>query len=196
MIVVDVETTGTEPDKHSVLSIGAVDFGNPDAQFYGECRIWDGAHVDPVALTINGMTEAQVRDPNKKTEGEIIKDFFTWVEDREEFTVAGQNPLFDLGFIKAGAYRNHINYTLAHRSIDQHSLVYFHMIRRGLTPPVHNKHSGLDSDTIMAYVGIPAEPKPHIALNGAKWEAEVFSRLLHEKPLFTEFKGYKIPWIS
>ena len=43
MIVVDVETSGMDAYKHSLLSIGAVDFENPVERFYEECRIWDGA---------------------------------------------------------------------------------------------------------------------------------------------------------
>ncbi len=196
MIVVDVETSGTEPDKHSILSIGAIDFAHPDNQFYEECRIWDGAHIDPEASEFLKLSEAQMKDRLKQTEGELVTRFFAWLEERDEHTIAGQNPMFDLGFIKAAAYRNHLNLTLARRSVDQHSLVYFHMLKRGITPPVMNKHSALDSDTIMAYVGIPAEPKPHVAINGAKWESEAFSRLIHEKSLFNEFKSYKIPWIT
>src|SRR3989344_2493483 len=34
MIVIDVETTGVIPTKHSILSIGAIDFNNPENQFY------------------------------------------------------------------------------------------------------------------------------------------------------------------
>jgi len=48
----------------------------------------------------------------------------------------------------------------------------------------------------MEYVGIPAEPKPHNALRGAKWEAEVFMRLLYNKNLFPEFKEFEIPWLK
>jgi len=39
MIVADIEATGLDPRKHSILSIGAVDFEHPERQFYGECRI-------------------------------------------------------------------------------------------------------------------------------------------------------------
>ena len=34
MIIVDVETTGIDPEKHSIVSIGAVDFSNPSNEFY------------------------------------------------------------------------------------------------------------------------------------------------------------------
>lgn len=196
MIVLDIEATGTDVHKHAILSIGAIDFEHPEQVFNEECRIWDGAHVDPEALKYNGYSEEQIRDPNKQTDEQIIKKLFAWIEQRDERTIAGQNPSFDLGYIRSAAHRYHINSTLAHRSIDQHSIVYAHMIKRGLTPPVAHHHSGIDSDFIMEYVGIPTEPKPHIAINGATWEAEALSRLLYDKPLLSKFEQYPIPWLG
>lgn len=195
MLIVDVETTGTNPQKHSLLSIGAVDFTNPENQFYEECRMWDAAHVEDTALVINGFTREQISDPRKKTEGELVRVFLEWVKNLPEHTIGGQNPSFDIDFIQAAAARNHIDFTLPHRSIDLHSICCFHMIQRGLVPPVANKRSDLNSDKIMTYVGIPAEPKPHIGINGARYEAEAFHRLFHNEYLFQEFKEFPVPWL-
>jgi DNA polymerase III epsilon subunit-like protein len=194
MIVLDIETSGVNPEKHSILSIGAIDFSRSEQVFSEECRIWEGAHIEPESLIINGFTEAQITDPSKKSEEEIVRSFLAWMEEREERTIAGQNPSFDVSFIQAAALRYHLNMPLARRSIDIHSIVYFHMIKRGQTPPLSHHHSGLNSDIIMEYVGIPAEPKPHIAFNGAIWEAEALHRLLYDKPLMSRFEQFKIPW--
>ena len=194
MIVLDVETSGVSPHKNSLLSIGAIDFQNPSNTFYEECRAWDGAHIDHAALAVNGYSMEQAIDPRKKLEADIVRNFFDWVSKATDHTIAGQNPFFDTGFLTAASERGGINFPLAHRIIDLHSITYFHMIRRGATPPLRNSRTDLNSDTIMEYVGIPAEPKPHIALNGAKWEAEAFSRLFHEKSLFPEFEKHPIPW--
>jgi hypothetical protein len=43
MLVLDVEASGTNYEKHSIVSLGALDLRNPENRFYGECRIWDGA---------------------------------------------------------------------------------------------------------------------------------------------------------
>ena len=194
MIIVDVETTGTNPIKNSLASIGAIDFTDPTNRFYEECRVWNGAHIDEEALTINGYTFEKLIDPKKKSERELVTTFLEWIKEKAEHTIGGQNPFFDVGFIQAACGRNHLNFTLAHRTIDLHSITYFHMIREGINPPVEHKRSNLNSDTIMAYVGIPAEPKPHIALNGAIWEAEAFYRLFNNEGLFPEFKKFHIPW--
>lgn len=194
MIIVDVESSGVEPTKHSVLSIGAIDFSNPDNQFYGECRIWNGAHVMDEALAINGFSREEITDKNKQTEESLVKSFLDWVLPLDEHTIAGQNPSFDRDAIHKAAERYHLNWPLAYRTIDLHTACYFHMVKKGIIPPVANKRSDLNSDKIMKYVGIPAEPRPHNALNGAKVATEALSRLLYGKTLLEEFKGYPISW--
>lgn len=194
MLILDVETTGTEAYKHSLVSIGAVDFLNSSRTFYEECRIWDGAHVSPEALAVNGYTEDQIRDPKKQSEGEAVAKFLEWMKESVDHNIAGQNVFFDTAFIIAAAIRNRIDFSIPHRIIDQHSICYAHMIKQGIEPPMKNKRTDLNSDKIMEYVGIPAEPKPHIAINGAIWEAEAFSRLLHNKNLLPQFSQYSIPW--
>lgn len=196
MIVLDIEATGTNPEKHSILSIGAVDFEHPEQIFHEQCRMWDGAHVDPDGLKINGFSEEEIRDPKKQSEEQIVKKFFAWLEDKEERTIMGLHPSFDTGFLQAAASRYNLNFPIAKRTIDMHSIVYAHMIGRGLKTPVEHHHSAIHSDFIMEYVGIPTEPKPHVALNGAIWEAEALQRLLYEKPLLAQFEKYDIPWLA
>ncbi len=196
MIVIDVETSGTNPTKHSILSIGAIDSLHPEEQFYEECRMWDGAHIDERALEVNGFSREEITLQSKQSEGELIAQFLRWIELREEITPAGQTPLFDLGFIQNAAGRAGENYNLPHRSIDLHSITFAHMIRRGIIPPVFNKRTDLNSDKIMDYVGIPPEPRPHKAINGALWELEAFSRILFDKSILPEFNKYPIPWVK
>ena len=193
MIVVDVETTGLDPKKHSIVSIGAVDFSKPENQFYQECRIWDGAKVSPEALEVNGFSEEEVRDPHKKTLEEVIKGFFKWVEKLPEKTIAGQDPSFDKGFLKASAERCGIEWTLGHRTVDLHSICYFHHLKKGINPPTKEGRTALNLDKIANYVGLPEEPKPHNALTGAKVEAEAFSRFVFGKLLLEEFEKFPIP---
>jgi DNA polymerase III epsilon subunit-like protein len=195
MIVLDIESSGTNPWKHSIVSIGAIDFDKPENSFYEECKIWEGAHVDPEALEVNGFTSGDIKGSSKQSEGDIVESFLDWAGDSGDHTIAGHNPSFDLFFIQAAAQRNHLNFSLAHRVIDLHSVCYSHMLKARIKPPLENQRSALNSDAVMNYVGIPAEPKPHNALNGAKWESEAFMRLFFDKNLFPEFKEYSIPWL-
>lgn len=196
MLVLDIEATGTDPKKHSILSIGAVDFDNPNNQFYDECRVWEGAHMEDEAFEINGFTKAEATDQSKKTEEEAVRALIAWGSMLRDWTIAGQNPSFDRNFVEAACARGHIDYPFAHRTIDTHTLAYMHMVKRSIVPPFDEKRhrSDLDLDAILRYVGIPDEPTPHNALTGAQCHAEVISRLLYGRPLLAEFEVYPIPW--
>lgn len=195
MIVVDVEASGTEPTKHSIVSVGAIDLAHPTRQFYEECRIWDGAHIMKEALGVNGFSEEEIRDPAKKSEADVVRAFLAFAGEADEQTLAGQNVSFDRDFLKHAAERAGVDWPLAFRTIDTHTLAYMHMVKRGLNPPVEHNRSSLDLDAILNYCGIPEEPMPHNALTGALSHAEVISRLLYDTPLLPEFETYEIPWL-
>lgn len=196
MLILDIEASGTNYEKHSIISIGAVDFVNPKRQFYGECKLWDGAHVMEEALAVNGFTVAQITDQEKQTEAELVTQFLEWTEQLADRTLTGQNVSFDRDMLKAAVSRAGHNWTLAHRTLDTHTMCWMHMVKRGILPPIDPQHkrSALDLDSVLNYCGIPEEPQPHNALTGALCHAEVTSRLLYDKPLLPEFSQYKIPW--
>lgn len=196
MIILDIEASGVDYQKHSIVSIGALDFDDPNDQFYDECKVWDGAHIDSGALEVNGFTEEEITDPSKKTEAEVVKAFIGWVQPKRDWTIVGQNPSFDRDFVRAAAARAHIDFPLAYRTIDTHTLAYMHMVLHGAKPPFDKeKHrTALNLDAVLNYVGIPEEPKPHNALTGAMSHGEVASRLLYNRGLLPEFEQYPIPW--
>lgn len=196
MLILDIEASGTEPHVHSIVSIGALDFDNPTNRFYGECRIWEGAHIMDGALQVNGFTKEEITDSAKKSESDLIREFYEWSRGVTDRTFAGQNVSFDRDFVKHACDRADINYDFAYRSIDSHSLCWMHMINRGFVPPVDPEHhrSALNLDAVLNYCGIPNEPEPHNALTGALSHAEVISRLLYGKKLVPEFAQCDIPW--
>jgi len=197
MLVIDVEGTGTEAHKHSIVSVGALDLAYPENRFYEECRIWDGARVMDEALEVNGFTREQIMDPKKMSEADLIRSFLDWSKTLDDRTFAGQNPSYDRDFMKYAAERaGHTAWPFAHRTIDTHTLCWMHMVNRGLQPPIDpvHKRSALNLDAVLNYCGIPEEPHPHNALTGALSHAEVISRLLYGRKLLPEFAQYEIPW--
>lgn len=196
MIVIDVEASGTDYEKHSIVSIGAIDFSDSTKRFYGECRIWEGAHIMEGALEVNGFTEAQITDSTKQSEAELVSAFLEWTQHMSDRTLVGQNVSFDRDMVRSACNRANIAYDLAYRTLDTHTFCWMHMIKRGLTPPIDAQHkrSSLNLNTILNYCGIPSEPDPHNALTGALCHAEVASRLLYSKNLLPEFNQFPIPW--
>lgn len=197
MIILDIEGSGTEYHKHSIVSIGALDFANPGNRFYGECRVWEGAHIMDGALAVNGFTEAEITDPNKKSEAELVTEFLEWTQHMSDRTLCGQNVSYDRDMLRAAAERAGLAWDLAYRTVDTHSLCWMHIVKRGAEPPVDPQHrrSSLNLDAVLNYCGIPEEPHPHNALTGALCHAEVTSRLLYSQPLLPEFSSYTIPWL-
>lgn len=207
MIVVDVETTGVDPNKHSIVSIGALELGPPshkategqgapEDEFYGECRVWDGAHISDEALAVNGFERSDITDPTKQSLEVLMRAFLSWAREVENHMLAGHNVWFDLIFLKSSAYRYGLDWFLSDRLIDIHALAYMHMIARDLEPPTEKGRSAINSSFIQKYVGIPEEPTPHNALTGAKVSAEAISRLLYDKKLLDEYMGHDIPWLG
>ncbi|MHB1118180.1 MAG: 3'-5' exonuclease [Minisyncoccota bacterium] len=190
MIVADIEASGLDYRNHALLSIGAVDFENPERQFYGECRAWEGAHLDPEALAVNGFTETECLSPGKESLEELMARFHHWVEQSDDRILAGHNVSFDRDFLNNSFQRTKINFAFPFRTIDLHTLAYTTCRMKNIPIPQRNGHPSLSLDTIMRLLGLPEEPKPHVALMGAKVAAEAFSRLMYEKNLLPEFSGY------
>lgn len=197
MIVLDVETTGLVPSKHSILSLGALDLSDPTNQFYEECQVWEGAEIEDEALAINGFKREEVvaQGSKKQTEEGLIRAFVAWAMDRpQERTLAAQNVSFDLEFVQAACKRAGLECPFAKRTIDVHSITWMHMVERGVEPPTKNGHSAINLDSALTYCGVPGEPKPHNALVGAYCHAEVISRIAYNKKLLPDFSSFDIPW--
>ena len=196
MLVLDIEASGLNFEKHSIVSLGALDLEHPENRFYAECKVWDGAHIEDEALEVNGFSKEEILDPNKMTEALLIEKFIGWSSELHNRTMAGQNVSFDRDMSKQAAHRAGLNWNFAHRTIDTHSLCWMHMINHGVTPPLDEEHrrSALNLDAVLNYCGIPDEPQPHNALTGAMCHAEVISRLLYGKKLLPVFDQFEIPW--
>lgn len=197
MLIIDTECSGLRPELHGILSIGALDFRNPDNRFYGECRAWEGSEIMDDALAVNGFSYEQATDPVKQSETELVTAFLEWSQDLGERTLTGQNVPFDHNMLEAAARRGKINWNFAHRTIDVHTLCWMHVIKSGGQPPVDEVHkrTALNSKAILNYCGLEKEPDPHNALTGALWHAEVTSRLLYDAKLLPEFEQFDIPWL-
>lgn len=196
MLVIDIEASGLDYEKHSIVSLGAVDFEHPERRFYAECRMWEGADYMDDALEVNGFTVAEITDPSKMDEAELVRQFWEWSQHLGDRTLTGQNVSYDRDILKAALNRASLPWDFAHRTLDTHTMCWMHMIRRGLPPPIDEQHrrSSLNLDAVLNYCGIPEEPKPHNALTGALCHAEVASRLLYDRPLLPEFAQFTIPF--
>src|SRR5574341_853555 len=197
MIVVDVETTGLDPQKHSIVSIGAIDFNNPTNEYYCVCSPRPGARIDPKALKVNGLKINWFRMEHlarvQKSLEAAVANFFCWTKFIEDRTLAGTNIDFDQDFLQDAAKRYGLEWPFGYRVVDLHAVCYSHHLSRGIDPPLKDGKSALSNNEMLKYVGLPEEPEPHTALRGAKMEAEAFSRLIYRRSILEEFSKYEIP---
>jgi DNA polymerase III epsilon subunit-like protein len=193
MIVIDTETSGLDPKKNSLLSIGAIDFENPERRFYGECRVFDSALISREALIVNGFTDESARDSSKMTDRELIIKFIEWASASSDTTFAGENPAFDRDFMKETALRYKLDWRFAHRTVDLHSIAYGYIRGQGRVLPMKNGHTGQDLSATLTLVGMSDTRKAHNALEDALLEAEAFSRLIYKKGLLPEYAKYPLP---
>lgn len=168
MIIIDAETSGLDPERNSLLSLGAVDFSTGD-EFYKECRIYPDTVIDDVSLGINGFTREQCVDPKKGLPYTVYMDFLTWAKGREPLLAGQQVASFDARFLQAIHAREGIIplWPFGYRTVDLHSVAY---ARFGVS---------LNLDGILNALQLPSETKPHNALTGAKLEAQAFRLLFN-----------------
>ncbi|MEM5802914.1 MAG: 3'-5' exonuclease [Candidatus Aenigmatarchaeota archaeon] len=197
MIVIDIETTGKDPKKCSIVSIGAVNFCNPDEVFYGECRMEEDKEVTQEALEITGFTLEQIKDPSKPPVKELLYEFYNWSRQFKNRTLASMNPqALDWPILIEAFERYGIEWLYGHRAVDLHSQVYAEFLKLGIPVPLKGNVSALSSSHIFQLFGLPEEPKPHHALIGAIWTTEAFYRLLLGEPVILSEYPFRSPFLA
>jgi len=116
LIVVDTETTGLDPDLHRVLEIGFCDeWGRPLYHRKIKPSKETLKHASPSALAINGYTEESWTLGVDSFE-QVADDVFGLLTAG---IIVGQNPHFDLGFLKKELRRVWENRGMAPSNIDK-----------------------------------------------------------------------------
>jgi DNA polymerase III epsilon subunit-like protein len=193
MVIVDLETSGLNPQKNSIISIGAVNFFKPDQTFYGECRIRSGSLIDEKSLIIAGFTAEQCQDTQKQSESDLIKKFLNWLTEQENQTIAGQNPHFDLSFLNMARKASKIEFVFGFRTVDLHSVAFAKYLEVDIEIPLRNQRTDINLDTILEFCGLPERVGSHNALEDSLLEAECFSRIIYGENLIEKFNTFEIP---
>ena len=99
-IVIDTETTGLDPDRHELLSMGAIVVIDDVITETIEIKIRaDISKADPKALEVNHYSKKLWRYAVSQYQGFVqIRDFFYRHRDK---TLVGHNVQFDIKFLRA-----------------------------------------------------------------------------------------------
>lgn len=175
LIAVDVETTGLDPRTSSIVSIGAIHLETRKS-FYIECKPWEGAEIHDEALKVNGFTREQL-ETFAETEATAVQAFMIWaLKYTTNPIMLAHNSAFDRGFIKQACKRAEVKDSFNFRTVDVHSIVYTHIIKKGGKP-----HGQLSLNKCLEYFNFPAEPTPHNALTGAQCNAMLWDKVVYGK---------------
>ncbi|VVB80058.1 Exonuclease [uncultured archaeon] len=198
MIVVDLEMSGTDPEKCGIVEIGAVELESPKNIFSQEAKlekeeiIYNDPTCQKTVLEVLNKTEEELRKPKRQTQKELLVNFFEWISKTPDKVFVCQNYL-DILFIRLKCKK----YSLAPPPvmfIDIGSVAqtkYYALYKK----PLINAEGFNDMTLkkVSEFCGMLDERKSHTALEDVKFEAELISRLLNGKNLFKEYKQFKIP---
>jgi len=145
LVWLDIETTGLNPSKDSILEVAAAiaPFDDPfNVTFIVDNVIWFHPdlvnHQDKFIIdmhTKNGLWRECGHNLNAKDVGEVENEllkFITIPQDHNEFTLAGSSVHFDHSFITAWMPR--LTKRLSHRHYDVSSIELFAR-SHGMLPP-------------------------------------------------------------
>jgi hypothetical protein len=192
--VLDIETTGLDPDRCAILSVGIVSYGERLDEFYREYYPFEGAWLDKEGMKINGLSIDKIGRDAVNDPKNVVDDVRSFLQKNKCNVTAGQNPSFDRGFVNAYAKRYGIDFRLPIWMLDMHSVCMAYMLENSIEVP---KKPGtglfLNGDSILEFAGLGAEPKPHNALNGARYEFEALCRIIYGKNALPQFSDHPIP---
>jgi DNA polymerase III epsilon subunit-like protein len=206
MIVVDIECSGPFPiAKYGIWQIGAIDLLNPNNQFLQEGKIDSKDETEPSALMVTGKSEESLRDPEKQSQEQLLKNFFEWVKKTKIKNFICQNTPFDISYLTEKGHKYGLKIPFHYRSFDLHGLAQlrFHQLNEEFS--IEGDHSNMNLKKILEFCGLEdpriqikdgkkiGEGNPHNALEDCKLEGECFSRIVYGKSFFPEFTNLPIP---
>lgn len=157
---IDIETTGARFGYHEIIAIGAIRTSNEGVEVKGEWETKLQPHfhkqITKIARQINGFSKQNWLTAPKPSRA-IWTSFVKFVSG---CTPVCHNPPFERAFITIAAAKEGIfDLKLDYHWIGTESL--------GWPLFIDGKLTKLSLNAISEYFGLPEEPTPHTALNGA-----------------------------
>lgn len=181
LLVIDTETGGLDPDKYSILTLGAVVW-HDDPSIKRETFEVEIAEVpivaEPGALAVNGIDVTRLSREGKNPLV-AVSMFHNFVKrhfpEDGQIALAGHNVDFDVRFVKrlfrlAGCESTYTK-TFSHRVLDTAGIGRFLVLARRL------KLESSSSDALFTFFGIQPE-KRHSALGDAWATANLLDCLI------------------
>ncbi len=178
LLFIDTETGGTNPQEHSLLSVGMVIWSNKKILDTKEILINDGIlSVTKTAIEINKIDlehhKKQALDPKV-----AIKQFMEFLYEnfaaQSQITIAGHNVIFDVNFLKKFFQEQDLEFNnfFIHRYIDTSSILQYLYYSGRLNQNVSSSTEAFN------YFNIAVKGR-HTALGDAIATSELFTELIN-----------------
>jgi DNA polymerase III epsilon subunit-like protein len=182
LLVLDTETSGTDPQVHSLLTIGALVWDDGTFGDEIELRVVEREMViDAEAMAINRINidlhrRGGIEPRLAATElSSFVRRHFFGPHGPDPAVLCGHNIAFDIGFLKRLFNLAEIRYDLyfSHRALDTASVLRFLALARRIPPDL------VSSSKAFAHFGIQfSHDTRHTALGDARATAELLNRLI------------------
>jgi DNA polymerase-3 subunit epsilon len=176
LVVIDLETSGTNPFLHDVLTVGLVpltEAAPPCVVHVRPKEIYWSRYAKENFARFSAAWESEAVSPIAACEA--IEQYLSRVFRKEPVTAIGHNVGFDMAFLRKLAFlagKEEIA-GISHRALDTHTILYL-LFLSGQIPS-----SALSSDGAFKYfdISVPKDAR-HTALGDALATRELFLRLL------------------
>ncbi len=194
MIFLNIKTSGPDPEKHGILSIGAVDSERTgkESYIYQVPRFEREKEIVPEYLEIADFKEHELRDPSKPHIRHALKLFSELAETAKETNLAGQNTRLNAEFLKRAMEEYAMPWPFNKDYIDLLTTAINTYRAENIKIPMREKRIDLTFDMILWSVGLERSIGFHHSLEDANLEAEAYSRLVYGRNLIKSLRGYKI----
>lgn len=166
LVVIDLETSGVNPNKHSVLEIGVCPLDKNIKPFHVYVRSHNIIWSDFARKNFsNFSSEWEDKSVSPKEAVTMLGDYFAKFFGGQKVTAIGHNIGFDMSFLKKIAYEAGLDEIpfLSHRALDTHTLLYL-LYKMGRIP-----EAALSSDGAFSFFEINvAKGKRHTAIGDAE----------------------------
>ncbi len=166
--ITDVETTGLDAAVHEIVEVGLVIINQQTLEivdtFAAKVRPLHIERASAAALAINGYAEADWKDAV-----ELCDALAIYGEKTRDAMFAAHNVTFDWSFVHEAFRKTGVENRMDYHRIDLFTLAWSKLQTSGLKK--------FNLNEIAKYLGIPEEPMPHRALNGAMIAYQVLRRI-------------------
>lgn len=174
LVVLDLETSGVNPNKHSVLEIGICPISDKIPSFHAYVKTPNIIWSDYARKNFSNFAEKWEKQAIPPAAAIEALDNYLKENFKHKATLIGHNIGFDISFLKKLAYEAELDEIprISHRAIDTHTLLYALHLQNKIPS------NALTSDGAFSYFEIEVPTKDrHTALGDAIATKELFKKI-------------------